>query len=402
VVHQPADRDVDALTAAAVQPEETGPLAGVKVLDLSRFAPGAFCTLLLADLGADVAKVEAPGAGDGLRSIGAGGFASSHVALNRGKRSAVLDLRHAGAAPVLSKLVGWADVVVESHRPGQLDRFGLGYESMSVEHGHIVWCSITGFGDFGPNALQPGHDITYLGYSGLMGSLAAQGHPTPPKTAVVAPVAAAMAVVGILAALSEVRRTGRGTRVDSSLTDTATWMLSEDVARAANAPAPGWGTFSARNVYVCADGREVTVASNEPRTWAALCTALGVTDLAGHRFGLDDDGPVLARLIEAFASKPAADWIRDPGLAGGVGPVNDMATLIADPQTTERGSLVTLDGSDSRVFANPLRFAGATGADASHARSLPPGLGEHTDELLSTAGFQPDDIASLRATGVLG
>ena len=141
-------------------PAPGAPLHDVKVLDLSRMAPGAFCTLLLADLGADVVKVEAPGAGDGLRGIvGPEGFGASHVALNRGKRSLALDLRNPAAAAVLRRLVGWADVVVESHRPGQLDRFGLGYEAMSTEQPALVWCSITGFGDFGPRADEPGHGL---------------------------------------------------------------------------------------------------------------------------------------------------------------------------------------------------------------------------------------------------
>lgn len=380
----------------------TGPLHGVKVLDLSRFAPGAFCTLLLADLGADVVKVEAPGTGDGLRGIGGrGGFDASHVALNRGKRSVALDLRSDGAAAVLSRLVGWAEIVLESHRPGQLDRFGLGYEAMSAQHQHIVWCSITGFGDSGPHAEQPGHDLTYLGYAGLLGRLN-DGPPTPPGAVLSLPLAATMAATGALAALTMARQTGRGSKVDASMTDSAMWVLSEDVARAANAPGPAWGTFSARNVYVCADGRYVTVASNEPRTWAALCQALGAEDLLAHRFGLDDDGPVLDRLTELFRRKPAADWLTEPGLPGGVGPVNDVADLLDDPQVVDRGSLVPLRGSEIRVLANPLRFSGASGDAGSCATDAPPDLGADTDDVLEDIGFTGDEITALRASGLVG
>ena len=378
-----------------------GPLRGVHVLDLTRFAPGAFCTLLLADLGADVVKVEAPGPGDGLRGIGGpGSFEASHLALNRGKRSVGLDLRSEGAAAVLDCLVGWAEIVVESHRPGQLDRFGLGYEVMGARHERIVWCSITGFGDTGPNAASPGHDLTYLGSSGLLGRLA-DGDPTPPGATVSLPLTATMAATGVLAALTEARRTGRGTRLDANMTDSAMWVLSEDVARAANAPGPAWGTFSARNVYGCADGRHVTVASNEPRTWATLCAALDAPELAGHRFGLDDDGPVLARLTERFRTKPASDWLADPGLAGGVGPVNDVADLLDHPQVTERGSLTRLRDSDLRVLANPLRFGGAAGDAASCAATAPPGLGADTDEVLAAVGYTADELATLRADRVI-
>lgn len=157
------------------------PLAGVRVLDLSRFAPAAYCTLLLADLG--------------------------------------------------------ADVVVGSHRPGHLDRFEFGCGAMTARHPHVVWCSIAGFADFGPSAQQPGHDLTYLGASGLPTRLA-DSEPTPPGPVVSIPLAATMATTGILAALKEVERTGRGTRLDANMTDSAMWVRSEDVARAANAPGP--------------------------------------------------------------------------------------------------------------------------------------------------------------------
>ncbi|MGZ4709505.1 MAG: CaiB/BaiF CoA transferase family protein, partial [Acidimicrobiales bacterium] len=379
---------------------DEGPLAGVKVLDLSRMFPGAFCTLLLADLGAEVLKVEAPGAGDGLRAMARpGAFNAAHTALNRGKRSLVLDLRSAGAPAVLGRLARWADVLVESHRPGQLDQLGIGYEAMRVENPRLVWCSITGFGDVGPNAQAPAHDLTYLGYAGLLGRLT-DGPTTPPTVSLSLPLAGAMAATGILAALAEANRTGRGARLDANMTDTAMWTLAEDVARAANAPAPGWGTFSARNVYTCADGRQVTVAANEPRTWARLCDALGTADLAAHDFGVDD-AAATARLAEVLGTKPAAEWLAEPGLAGGIGPVNEVADLLDDPQVTERGSLVPLSGTDVRVLANPIRFGGARGDAASHALREPPELGADTDAGLEAAGFTVEEIAGLRADHVV-
>lgn len=377
------------------------PLAGVKVLDLSRMYPGACCTLLLADLGADVVKVEAPGAGDGMRSMVApGSFNAPHVALNRGKRSIVLDLRSAGAAEVLRPLVRWADVVVESNRPGQLDGLGLGFAAMRAENPAIVWCSITGFGSTGPNAQAPGHDITFLGASGLLGRLA-EGPTTPPSTTISIPLAASLAAAGLLAALVEVGRTGEGRQLDVSMTDSAMWVLSEDVTRAVNAPAPGWGSFAGRNVYRCADGREVTVAATEPKAWAALCDALGDPALAAHRFGVDDEAPVIARLAELLAGRPAAEWVAHPGFAGGVGPVNDPADLATDPQVAGRGSLVALEGSGAVVLANPIRF-GDDGASSSAALTDPPDLGADTDAVLAAVGLAPDDIARLRSDGVIG
>jgi alpha-methylacyl-CoA racemase len=378
-----------------------GQLAHVKVLDLSRMYPGASCTLLLADLGADVVKVEAPGAGDGMRGTAAPGeFNAGHTALNRGKRSLVLDLRSSGAADVLARLVQWADVVVESHRPGQLDGFGLGYEAMSVANPQIVWCSITGFGDHGPHVNAPGHDITYLGYSGVLNGLST-GPTSPPDSTIAVPMAATMAVVGILAALAQATRTGRGERLDVNMTDSAMWTISEDISRVANATAPGWGMFAARGVYTCADGREVTVAATEPRSWAALCSALDVPELAGNPLALDDQEAAAARLAEVFRTKPAADWCANPGFAGGVGPVNEVADLLDDPQVTERGSVVELTGSPVRVLGNPIRFGGAGGAEASHGLATPPELGAHTDEALADAGFGSDEIVALRAAGIV-
>jgi alpha-methylacyl-CoA racemase len=296
--------------------------------------------------------------------------------------------------------VRWADVVVESHRPGQLDRFGIGYEALREENPRLVWCSVTGFGDTGPNVDAPGHDLTYLGYAGLLGRLG-DGPPTPPAATVSIPLAALMATVGILAALAEVARTGEGRRLDANMVDSAMWVLAEDVARAANEPAPGWGTFAARNVYRCGDGCDVTVAATEPKTWAALCAGLGTDDLLDHRLGADDEGPVITRLTEVFATRPAAAWVADPGLAGGVGPVNEPADLLDDPQVTGRGSLVALSGSGARVLANPIRFDGATGDEASHARTDPPALGADTDAVLAEAGFATDEIASLRTAGAI-
>jgi crotonobetainyl-CoA:carnitine CoA-transferase CaiB-like acyl-CoA transferase len=377
------------------------PLAHLKVLDLSRMLPGAFCTLLLADLGADVLKVESPRGGDGIRSIPApGGFNATHAALNRGKRSIALDLRHPEASTVLVRLVRWADVVVESHRPGKLDEIGLGYEAMSAENPRIVWCSLTGFGDFGPHQNAPGHDLTYLGYSGLLDRLA-DGACTPPGAVLSLPLAGLMAGVGILAALPDATRTGQGVRLDANMVDSTMWVLGEDIARAATAPAPGWGTSSSRNVYTCQDGLQVTAAASEPRTWAILCDALGAPELKDHRVGLDEDAPVTAHLQKLFRTKPMSEWLATPGLLGGVGPVNDADRLVDDAHLAARGSLVNLATSGARVLANPIRYGSARGDEASCALEDPPALGAHTDEAMADAGFTTDEIQRMRSSAVV-
>lgn len=376
------------------------PLAGVRVLDLSLMYPGAFCSQLLADLGADVVKVERPGSGDGMRMLAApGAFNAAHTALNRGKRSVALDVRNERAGDVLRPLARWADVVVESNRPGQLDELGIGFDALRAENPGLVWCSITGFGTTGPNALAGGHDLTFLGASGLLDRLA-EGDPTPPSTTVSLPLAGSLAAVGLLAALLEARATGTGRRLEVAMTEAASWVLAEDVAREANAPAPGWGAFAARNTYRCADGRWVTVAATEPRTWAALCDALGDESLAAHQIGQDEDAAV-ARVAEILATKDAAEWVANPGLAGGVGPVLEPADLLGDAGVRARGGLVELDDGAGTVLAGPIRWAGPHGGASTAARSAPPDLGADTDEVLAAAGLDAGSIEALRAAGAI-
>ncbi len=376
----------------------TAPLAHVRVLDLTRMHPGAYCTSILADLGADVLKVEAPGFGDGMRFMGET-FPSAHVALNRGKRSLTLNLKHERAPEVLRRLARDADVLVESQRPGMLDDLGAGFDQLREENPRLVWCSITGFGPDGPNVTAPGHDLTYLGYSGLLGMLTVDGVPSVPGTVVTLPIGALMSAVGILAALTAREQTGVGSRVDANMVDSTMWVLGEQIARAANAPGPAWGTGATRTVYRCADDRYVTVTASEARSWSALTAALGLDDLADHQMG-SDEANVRARLTEVFATKPAADWLASPGMAGGVGPVHEPAELVDDPQVTHRKGMVELDDG-ARVIANPIRIDRVTGDVGSNARRRAPDLGADSDDALAAAGYTSDELAQLHEGGVV-
>jgi alpha-methylacyl-CoA racemase len=376
----------------------TRPLEHVRVLDLSRMFPGAYCTSLLADLGADVLKVESPKGGDGLRFLTPDPFPASHVALNRGKRSLTLDLRSAQGPDVLRRVATGVDVIVESHRPGALDALGVGFEALRADNPGLVWCSLTGFGPDGPLAEAPGHDLTYLGFSGLLSTLAVDGRPPVPGTTVSLALAGVMGAFGIVSALQGRERTGVGARVDATMVDAAMWVLADQVAQAANSTVQSWGSMASRANYRCADGRWITCTASEPRTWATLVAAIGADDLADYRIGVDDEAAG-RRLTEIFGSAPASRWVADPGPAGGIGPVAEPGDLLDDPQVAHRGSIVELE--QGRVLANPLRLDGADGDAATQARTPAPALGEHTDAALAAAGFGEDDIRALRDAGVI-
>lgn len=381
--------------------DSEGPLAGLRVLDLTRLYPGAFCTSLLADLGADVLKVEAPGYGDGMRSVDVGDFKAAHVALNRGKRSATLNLKHERAGEVLHRLARDADVLVESQRPGALEAIGAGFEQLRADNPGLVWCSISGFGTGGPLADAPGHDLTYLGYAGLLSQLSGGTAPPVPDVVLAVPMAALMATTGILAAVVARARTGTGSRIDTAMADAAMWPLSDAIARQASAAGPGWGSFAARAVYRCADDRFVTVTATEARSWAALCAALDVPELADHVLGVDEAATTV-RLAEVLAGKPSDHWLREPGLAGGVGPVHEPIDLLTDEHVQARSSVIPVEGHDGpRVLANPIRVDGADGLGSSWGRSPAPACGEHTDDALVAAGYTNDEVAALRDQGAI-
>ena len=385
-----------------------GPLEGVFVLDLSRLLPGGYCTLLLADLGADVVKVEEPGRGDYIRATPplVNGASAAHRALNRCKRSVTLNLKDPEGADILRRLAARADVLVESFRPGVMERWGVGHRELASVNPELVYAAITGYGQDGPYRDIVGHDINYVGYGGVI-SMTGQpdGPPVVPGVQIGDLGGATLAAVGILAALVDRPRTGRGRFVDASMLDgVISWLSVHAGAFLSTGDTPARGTaplgggYACYRVYRTKDDRYLTVGALEPRFWEALCRALGAEDLVDHQYGSPDQQARMAERLQAvFVTKTRDEWMTELGdVPGCVGPVNDLAEALADPQVRHRGMVAEVEGE--AVGPGPVPRVGT--------RERPPlrpapGLGEHTAEVLGLIGLGPEVIDRLRARGVV-
>lgn len=393
------------------------PLEGIRILDLSRLLPGGYATFLLAALGAEVIKVEEPGSGDYVRWTPPmhGEISSGHLALNRGKRSITLNLKAPGAAAVLERLVADADVLVESFRPGVLDRLGVGWERLRAINPRLIWCAITGYGQDGPYRDRAGHDVDYLAYAGVLDLIG-----TPDAPAVIPGVqiadlggGALPACIGILAALEQRHRTGTGAFVDASMTDGA-FGLAALAMHAAAVGAPAWtrgagpisGGLACYRVYRTGDGLELAVGALEPKFFRRFCELLERPELADRQLDPAAQPALIAELDAIFATRPRAAWLDLLEHAEVcVAPVRTMPEALGDPQLRARQLIRRLDlpAGPVPVAASPIRVVDAPGAAPEDAAATvpPPGLGADTDAVLATAGFDAAAIAELRASGVL-
>lgn len=375
-----------------------GALAGLRVVDLTRYIPGPYATLLLADLGADVVKIEDGPFGDPTRLIppAVGGDAAVHGALNRNKRSVQVDWRTPAGAGVVRRLAARADVLVESFRPGVLSRRGLGASDLCAANPRLVYCSVTGFG---ASDTRAGHDITYAALAGFLGgNRDAQGQPVLPAAQVADFAGAQNAVIGILAALQARERTGRGQAVTVSLADSALALQTVRVARelaGGAGPTELEGTHACYNVYRCRDGAYLAVGALEPKFWEALVVHLGRPDLASRQW---ETGPARLRTLEdlraLFLSRDSASWLAELAhLDACVEPVLDPlpAALRTADATMEQPS----GDARLRTLANPLRLSETPAS----VRAPAPRLGEHTAAVLAELGYAAEEIAALRGEG---
>jgi crotonobetainyl-CoA:carnitine CoA-transferase CaiB-like acyl-CoA transferase len=387
----------------------SGPLEGLRVLDLSRLLPGGYATLMLADLGADVVKVEEPGRGDYARWMPpmAGEYSAAHVALNRNKRSMTLNLKSPEGRNLLVRLLPRFDVLIESFRPGVMERLGLGWTVLHAASPGLIYCAVSGYGQDGPRAGEAGHDINYIGYAGILGIVGEPGSdPVPPGVQIADLAGGGMnAVISILAALHRRSATGEGDFCDVSMTDgSASWMSMHAGNFVATGEVPRRGEMALTGAYPCyrvypaADGH-LAVGALEPQFWAELCDALDRPDLVGDGFALGERrDEVVAELDALFSKKTRAEWLEL--LAGRdvcVGPVNDLAEAVADRQLRHREMFVDAEvGGIGRWthVGNPIRLAGAPGRID---RLPPPRLGEHTAELLAEIGVDEGSLEDLRS-----
>ncbi|MGH2517898.1 MAG: CaiB/BaiF CoA transferase family protein, partial [Ktedonobacterales bacterium] len=321
------------------------PLDGLRVLDLTRLLPGGYTTQMLADLGADVLKIEEPGAGDYARALPPllHGVGESFLATNRNKRSAAINLKHARGREALLRLAEGADVLIESFRPGVMVRLGLAHETLRERNPRLIVCAISGYGQEGPYSQRVGHDLNYIGYAGLLAHLTRPGQPPTLPGTQFADIAggALMAVVGILAALAGRASTGRGRVVDVSMTEGTLALLpwlASNALNGAGEPAPGTGWLSGAlpgyNVYECADGKYVTLAALEPKFWAEFCRRVDRADLIERQYPRDDADrqEIYGALAAIFRTKTRDEWVAEFGDADiCFGPVNTLEEALADP-----------------------------------------------------------------------
>ena len=386
----------------------SGLLDGIRILDFSRLLPGGFATGLLADLGAEVIKIEQPGLGDYMRwmepRIGAESAAS--WVIDRGKSSVAIDLKSPRGVDVVRRLARTADAVIESFRPGVVDRLGVGYDALREENARLVYCSISGYGQDGPLRREPGHDLNYAGRAGILSITGAHdGLPAIPGIQVAdLGGGALMALVGLLAALVRAGRTGEGEYIDVSMTDGAFALLSVHLGEYfATGVVPERermllnGLYPSYNVYACADGKHLTVAAMEPRFFDALCAAIGRPDLVSTH--LDPEAVPIWR--EVFLTRPRDEWLeRCRGTEACVGPVNDFAEASDDPQLRHREMVVKRDHATAgavRQVALPFKLRQHQAVVGGQA----PGLGESTTAFLREAGYTDAEIEDLLAQGVV-
>ena len=406
--------------------QATGALSGITVIDLTRVLAGPYCTQLLGDLGANVIKIERPGAGDDTRRFappylhdenGAQTSESAYfMSANRNKRSVVIDLTTVVGQQLVRRMIAKADVLVENFKTGNLAKYGLAYADLQEENPRLVYCSITGFGQTGPYAARPGYDFLVQGMGGVM-SLTGEPEGEPQKVGVpIADIMAGMfASVSITAALRHAEVSGRGQYIDIGMLDTqVAWLVNQGMNFLHSGQAERLGNAHPNivpyQVFETADGHIVLAVGNDAQ-FRVFTNFAGVPELADdplfatNALRVANRDKTVATLRPVLKSQPSAHWLEGlEKLKIGCGPINTLETVFSDPHVLAREMVRTIPhplagAAGAQIIASPLRLS----ATPVTYRHHPPLLGEHTDEVLREVLQMTDaELASSRAAGVIG
>ena len=393
-----------------------GPLAGLTVLDLTRVLSGPYCTMMLADMGARVIKVEQPGKGDDTRGWGPpfqNGESAYFLSVNRNKESVTLNFKHPDGREVLDRLIQQADVLVENFRPGTLERQGLGYDALSAAHPGLVYCSISGFGQTGPRRSEPGYDAVMQGEGGLMSITGPPGG-TPYRLGVaIADIVSGMfAAFGVAMGLLARERTGRGQFIDVGMLDSVAALLTYQagICFATGQAPPSLGnqhpTIVPYETFTAADG-DIVVAAGNDALFTKFCEIIETPALAADERFTTNKGrvenqdalrPLLAERIRTRSRSQWLDVLKQAGVPCGA--VRDLAEVLSDPQLVERMMVVPMH----HPKAGPMQVLGVPvkmGETAGGVRTPPPVLGQHTQSILAELGYDAHGIGALEQEKVI-
>jgi alpha-methylacyl-CoA racemase len=398
-----------------------GPLSGIKVLDLTRLAPGPHCTMILGDLGAEVLKIEEPGpptgrraaqaAGASVRGRSEGGFISSPFnALGRNKKSIGLNLKSPAGKQIFLRLHQRCDVVVEEFRPGVAKRLGIDYETLSVRNPRYIHCAITGYGQNGPYRDLVGHDINYIAHAGALSIMGTKGErPTIPHNLIADYAGGGMhGALGVMAALIARAQTGRGQYVDVAMMDGSMLVMAQSFAAhfaSGKVPRRGETTLDGGapfyGVYRTRDDKWITIGSMEPWFYANLCRALEREDFIPHQYNREKQPEIRQFLEEKFLTRTREEWfdlLSKTDICAA--PMLTLDEVEHNPQVKARNMIVEVEapsGQKAKQVGISLKLSATPGS----IRMLPPELGQHTDAILSELGYSQDSIDKWRREGAI-
>lgn len=380
-------------------------LADTVILDLTRLLPGPYGSLLLADLGAQVIKIEEPLQGDPVRWMPpfANEMSYRFALLNRNKKSFSLNLKTTESREIFFELTQKADIIFEGFRPGVVERLGIDYESIKKINKRIIYCSLSGYGQCGPYRDRVGHDINYIGLAGLLYLTGNADRPIIPGVPVADLAGGMFAALSMIAALHARDATGHGSYIDISMTDAIiSWMslhmaelfgTGQSPQRGSLPLAGGWPYY---NIYETSDGKFLSLGALEEKFWQNTCNALEVPEYAALQFSEEKRAEIFAKLKSIFKSATLEDWLqRLEKLEIPIAPVNDVQAVFSDPQVRNRRMRI-----ESNKFSQ-IGFPAQFSACAPVPPKAPPKLGDHTEEILKKLGYAQEKIDSLRKKGVI-